>query len=79
MRPKPRAVSAARRDARTGADLITWRRERLLRAGFDARLAARIAADCAMDIHALIELVERGCPPDIAARIAAPLDEGRPC
>jgi hypothetical protein len=33
-----------------------------------------------MDLHALIELVERGCPPELAARILAPLDEERtPC
>jgi hypothetical protein len=27
------------------------------------------------DVHAVIELVERGCPPDLATRILAPLDE----
>ena len=57
-----------------------WREERLLRAGFDADLAASIAADCAIDLHATIELVERGCPPRLAARILAPLDDERnPC
>jgi hypothetical protein len=31
-----------------------------------------------MDLHELIELVERGCPPALAARILAPLDrEGK--
>jgi hypothetical protein len=30
-----------------------------------------------MDLHALIELVERGCPPPLAARILAPLDHER--
>jgi hypothetical protein len=52
----------------------------LLRAGFAAPLAASIARQRSMDLHALIELVERGCPPDLAARILAPLDEERtPC
>ena len=33
-----------------------------------------------MDLHAMIELVERGCPPDLAARILAPFDhEYSPC
>jgi hypothetical protein len=33
-----------------------------------------------MDLHALIGLVERGCPPPLAARILAPLEhESRPC
>jgi hypothetical protein len=27
-------------------------------------------------LHALIELVERGCPPELALRILAPLDDG---
>ncbi len=60
--------------------LINWRQRQLQRAGFDADLAARTAADCAVDLHALIELVERGCPPRLAARILAPLDhESKPC
>jgi hypothetical protein len=27
-----------------------------------------------VDVHALIELVERGCRPELAARIAVPLE-----
>jgi hypothetical protein len=34
-----------------------------------------LAANEHWDVHALIELVERGCRPDLAARILAPLDE----
>jgi hypothetical protein len=49
----------------------------LLRAGFDPRQAAEIAAEPAIDLHALIELVERGCPPELAARILAPFDHER--
>ena len=61
-------------------ELAKWRLKQLLRTGFDADLAASIASDCAFDLHALIELVERGCPPRLAARILAPLDEERdPC
>jgi hypothetical protein len=63
-----------------GDDLASWRKRQLLRAGFDADLAASIATDCAIDLHALIELVDRGCPPPLAARILAPLDQARkPC
>ncbi|MQA75706.1 MAG: hypothetical protein GEU88_15425 [Solirubrobacterales bacterium] len=63
-----------------GRDLTEWRRRRLVHAGFDAELAASIAAHGAIDLHALIELVERGCPPGLAARILAPLDDERqPC
>ena len=45
-----------------------------MRAGFHAELAALVAADRAMDLDALIELVDRGCPPRLAARILAPLE-----
>jgi hypothetical protein len=63
-----------------GGDLAGWRKQRLLRAGVEADLAASIASDCAMDLHAVIELVERGCPPRLAARILAPFDHERtPC
>lgn len=52
-----------------------WRRDQLLEAGFSPSLAARLARDPRRDVHALIELVERGCPPRLAARILAPLDD----
>lgn len=58
-------------------EIVAWRRDRLAEAGFAAPLATRIATDPHYDLHALIELVERGCPPELAARILAPLDEGR--
>jgi hypothetical protein len=41
--------------------------------GFPAGLAAEIARDPRFDLHALIELTERGCPPELAVRILAPL------
>jgi hypothetical protein len=47
------------------------RRSQLSRAGFPAALAAR-AASARLDLHAAIELVERGCPPPLALRILAP-------
>ena len=54
---------------------VEWRRDRLLDAGFPRGLATRLARDARYDLHALIELVERGCPPSLAARILAPLHE----
>jgi hypothetical protein len=57
--------------------VVAWRTERLLAAGFARNLAGRLAADGRVDLHALLELVDRGCPPELAARILAPLDEGR--
>jgi hypothetical protein len=72
------AEEAAARQGSAG--IASWRCMRLRRAGFDAALAERLSRECAVDLHALIELVERGCPPPLAARILAPFDhERRPC
>jgi hypothetical protein len=38
-------------------------------------LAQRLARSDGTDLHRLLELVDRGCPPELAARILAPLDE----
>lgn len=69
-----------KRDIYTGADyldcpdrVLGWRREVLERAGFDRRLAVLLAAS-PVDLHAVIGLVEYGCPPRLAARILAPLE-----
>ena len=46
-------------------------------AGFESPLAYELAADPRVDIHALLDLTDRGCPPALAARILAPLEEPR--
>jgi hypothetical protein len=56
-------------------DVVGWRRAQLARSGFPHRLAARVAHDGRYDLHLLIELVERGCAPELALRILAPLEE----
>jgi hypothetical protein len=38
-------------------------------------LADTLAKDRRIDLHAMLELVDRGCPPRLAARILAPLDD----
>ena len=53
---------------------VDWRTQRLLDADFDERDASRLGHDPAYDLHALLELVDRGCPPALAIRILAPLD-----
>ena len=53
--------------------LVVWRREQLVQTGFPPQLASRLAKDVRYDLHALIELVERECPPELAVRILAPL------
>ena len=56
------------------AEIENWRRHQLLDAGFDADLASELAGRRATDLHALLRLVDQGCPPRLAARILAPLD-----
>jgi hypothetical protein len=46
-----------------------WRMDELLRVGFDVEFAALIAAEPGVDLHAAIDMIERGCPPDLAAQI----------
>jgi len=58
--------------APAGTEVFRWRRDQLVVAGFRPSLAASVAADGRYDLHALIELVERGCPPTLAVRILAP-------
>jgi hypothetical protein len=55
--------------------VVAWRRDQLVRSGFSELLAARVARDQRFDIHALIELTERGCAPELAVRILTPFDE----
>jgi hypothetical protein len=54
--------------------VVAWRRRRLLDAAFDPDLAGALAGEPRVDLHALLQLVERGCPPALAARILAPAD-----
>ena len=60
-----------------GRDVVGWRAEQLLSSGFSQPLATRLASDPRYDLHALIELVERGCAPELAVRILAPLEPTR--
>jgi hypothetical protein len=55
------------------ADVTEWRRCRLVEAGFPLLLATDLARTSSVDVHELLRLVDRGCPPDLAARILAPL------
>jgi hypothetical protein len=59
---------------RGGDNVVRWRREQLVHTGFAWPLAAVIAMDARYDLHALIELVEQGCQPELAVRILAPTE-----
>ena len=46
-----------------------WRAEELMRAGYDPAAAADLAARLDVDLHGAIQLLERGCPADLAVQI----------
>ena len=54
--------------------IVSWRGERLRAAGFPGELARRIACDPAYDLHAVLELLDRGCPAELTVRILAPIE-----
>jgi hypothetical protein len=46
-----------------------WRAEALVRAGYAAIDALELAARPDIDLHDAIDLLERGCPVEVAVRI----------
>jgi hypothetical protein len=66
-------VSQTCRPGGPPVDVVLWRRCRLVEAGFAEPLATRLA-NTKVDLHALLQLVDRGCPPDLAARILEPVE-----
>jgi hypothetical protein len=51
-----------------------WRERCLRENGFEDETANWLACAKAFDVHALLELVQHGCPPELAVRIVAPLE-----
>lgn len=64
--------------------VVLWATRRLRDAGLGPQLADTVARDAAtdlvriLDVTAILELVHRGCPPELAVRILDPIDESRP-
>ena len=46
-----------------------WRTAELMRVGFAGDDAVALAARTDVDLHEAVELVRRGCPPELAVRI----------
>lgn len=46
-----------------------WRADELVRAGYGYQDAVELAARPDVDLHHAIELLERGCPPEVAVLI----------
>lgn len=73
MKPSQKAISPPR----LSRSVVDWRRGRLLAAGFAPDVATELARDEGVDLHAVFGLIDRGCEPELAVRILAPLED--PC
>ena len=71
----------------TATDLepvVLWATSRLRDAGLGPELADTVARDAVhdlariLDVAAILELVGRGCPPELAVRILDPIDGPSP-
>jgi hypothetical protein len=49
--------------------IFSWRHASLLAAGYEHRLAFKLALRAEVDLHLAVRLRRAGCPPDLAARI----------
>ncbi|MGH3022454.1 MAG: hypothetical protein ACRDNI_02250 [Gaiellaceae bacterium] len=55
--------------ATEGERVFSWRHASLLAAGYDHRLAFKLALRLDVDLHLAVRLRRAGCPPDTAALI----------
>jgi len=78
MRPIKREPIAMPDAAPEAGPVVIWRTQRLREAGFSLRLADEVARRNVYDLHALLELTDRGCPAELAVRILAPITDGYP-
>ena len=46
-----------------------WRADELIRAGFDPDSALKLAARLDVDIHRAAQMLQHGCPPELALQI----------
>jgi hypothetical protein len=51
------------------AEVRAWRFEALRRSGYESDAAVMLAARVEVDLHEAVDLIRRGCPPALAARI----------
>jgi hypothetical protein len=51
------------------ADVISWRCQCLLRAGYTREMASVLAPLLTVDLHQALRLIADGCAPETAARI----------
>ena len=50
-------------------EVLGWRLEQLLRAGYGRRDAGQLARRTDVDLHQAVDLLGKGCPPKLAVAI----------
>lgn len=63
------AAEAGTRDGTEIERIERWRTEALVRAGYDAPIAAELAARLDIDLHRATDLLAQGCSQELALRI----------
>jgi hypothetical protein len=58
-----------RRSDRQAPEVLRWRLERLIDAGYPASVALSLAERVEIDLHLAVRLLRAGCPPATAVRI----------
>jgi len=56
-------------EAPEAEEVLRWRFEELVRAGYDPGHALVLASHVEVDLHLAVDLVRRGCPAETAIRI----------
>jgi hypothetical protein len=54
---------------REAAEVLDWRRLQLQRVGYTPDIALTLATRSEVDLHRAVDLLERGCPSDLALAI----------
>jgi len=63
-------VEEAVREVETESErVLRWRVDELSRAGYDERLALKLALQPHVDLHRAVDLLRNGCEPTLAAQI----------
>jgi hypothetical protein len=56
-------------EGRAAAEVMRWRFEKLVEAGYDGPTASTLARSLEIDLDLAVRLVRDGCPPETAVRI----------
>lgn len=62
-------TASQRLDTPDASEVLRWRLDQLVDAGYDAESASSLADRGYVGLHVAVELVRNGCPPATALRI----------